>query len=96
MITFKVGEFGVVLSRKIVLGIFMTFLLIAIIFVKLQMPTHHHTGPIIPIYETWNNFLKECGREAFDVEDSLQFKERMTFCDVKYREKTVINWKGKH
>lgn len=61
---------------------------------KLQMPIRHSKGPIIPIDETWNNFLKECGREAFDVEDGREFKKQRTFCDAKYLEKTVINWKG--
>lgn len=58
------------------------------------MPNQRYAGPIVPIYETWDTFLKECGRDAFDVDDPRQVEQRMTFCEAKYREKTVVNWKG--
>jgi len=83
VISFNIGEFGVVLTRKIVFGIFLTILLIITIYLKLDLNGHHTHGPIIPIKESWEEVLNECGRLAIE-EHKI---ERMRHCESKYLEK---------
>jgi len=90
MISFNIGEFGLVLTRKIIFGFFLTVLLCITIYVKLDFTGHHHHGPIIPIKESWEQVLNECGRTAIEEHKV----ERMRQCESKYLEKTVINWRG--
>jgi len=63
VITFNIGEFGVVLTRKIVLGIFLTLLLVITVYTRIDMHSHHGHAQIIPIPQTWPEFLGECGRD---------------------------------
>jgi len=90
MISFNIGEFGLVLTRKIIFGFFLTVLLCITVYVKLDFTGHHHHGPIIPIKESWEQVLNECGRSAIEEHKV----ERMRQCESKYLEKTVINWRG--
>jgi len=69
--------------------IFLILLLGVIIYAQFESnrPYRH---PIIPIRESWEELLSECGRLAIE-----EYKtERMRHCENKYLEKTVINWKG--
>lgn len=90
VISFNIGEFGIVLTRKIVMGIFLSLVLILTVYAKLDFDAHHHHGPMVPTYATWQTFLEDCGREAVQTHGLPKLGE----CKVKYTGKTVMNWRG--
>ena len=45
VITVNIGEFGIVLTRKIVLGILCTLLLILTVYIQVESASHHIHGP---------------------------------------------------
>jgi len=89
MISFHVGEFGIVLTRKIIFGIFLSIVLIFTIYLKLDFSGHHHHGPVTPTYVTWDNFQQECGRVQILEQPGVYEK-----CKNKYHGKTVMDWRG--
>jgi hypothetical protein len=90
VVSVGVGEFGMVLTRKIVLGIFLTLLLIFTIYRRVDFHAHHHHLAVSPIKEDWPTFLKECGRDPMLNGGAATAQ----MCRAKYLEKTAVGWKG--
>jgi len=91
MISFNIGEFGIVLTRKIIMGVVLTLILIFTLYMKLDfLDGHHYYGPVIPVDVTWKDYLQECGKMAFYEHKA----ERILKCHNKYKDKTVQNWRG--
>jgi hypothetical protein len=86
----NIGELGMVLTRKIIFGIFLTILLIIVVYTRLDFHGGHHHLPVVPIPEKWETFLEECGTNAMVTGGG----PKVHFCREKYIEKTIINWKG--
>jgi len=90
VITLSIGEFGMVLTRKIVLGALFTLVLIFTVYLQFDPKFHHRQGPVIKIDDTWESFITQCGRQQ--IHDG---GARVAIaCDQKYVERTVVNWKG--
>jgi len=90
VIAINIGEFGLVLTRKIVLGMLLTFLLIFTVYIQFDAHGGHHHVPIVKIDVSWENFLKECGRDSLEKGGGIQ----AIHCDQTYVEKTVVDWHG--
>ncbi|CAD8056816.1 unnamed protein product [Paramecium primaurelia] len=96
MMSFKIGEFGVILTKRIVIGTLLLILTLGVLWYRiLDMPTqqwmdyHQHYNPNITITDTWNDYLEKCTKEK--IFQNLQFQQS---CQQKYIDRTIVDWKG--
>jgi hypothetical protein len=90
VISLSIGEFGLVLTRKIVVGILLTIVVIFFIYMSFDPHGGHGQGPVVKIDDSWEKFMTECGRETIahgGIAKSIG-------CDQHYIEKTIVNWRG--
>ena len=107
VIGFKIGELGFIITRKILLGVILSILMMVLLIYKLKYMRYHYEEECFLnlFYKILNIlffFLK-----VIPISDKwVEFKEvcgknelntnyqAMGICSEKYFDKTVINWNG--
>lgn len=85
--TFKIAEFGVILTRKIMLGALLSVIITGIIIYRINNLHHHHSiGKISFTFDTWGQFLDKCHPNKLPGNSA--------FCVENYLDKSVYNWEG--
>ncbi|CAK75765.1 unnamed protein product (macronuclear) [Paramecium tetraurelia] len=96
MMSFKIGEFGVILTKRIVIGTLLLILTLGVLWYRIiEMPTqqwmdyHQHYNPNITISDTWTDYLEKCSKEKI-----FQNLQNQQICYQKYIDRTIVDWKG--
>ncbi|CAD8062801.1 unnamed protein product [Paramecium sonneborni] len=96
MMSFKIGEFGVILTKRIVIGILLLILTLGVLWYRIMdIPTqqwmdyHQHYTPNITITDTWTDYLEKCSKEKI-----FQNRQSYQSCEQKYIDRTIVDWKG--
>lgn len=83
----KLFEFGVILTRKIVIGVALCLILAMISFLKIQALTETHPiKKIAFMFDSWEKFIEKCKPQLLSLNSA--------FCAEKYLDKSVYNWEG--
>ncbi|CAK75661.1 unnamed protein product (macronuclear) [Paramecium tetraurelia] len=96
MMSFKIGELGIILTKRIVIGISLLILTLGVLWYRImEIPTsqwmdyHQHYSPNITIADTWTDYLEKCSKQK--VFQNVQFQQ---YCEQKYVDRTIVDWKG--
>ncbi|KRX03745.1 hypothetical protein PPERSA_04253 [Pseudocohnilembus persalinus] len=93
IISLKVGEFGFIISRRIILTVICGILTVGIFYSKIANLNNgyghsHLHDQLIYTNTTWNEFVSDCGLK------SLTTHQKFHECEKKYIDQTITNWKG--
>ena len=87
MIGFKFAQVGLILTRKILLGIALSILISVILFFKIKALAHPHSFEKIKYFsDDWPTFLEKCSTNKLTLNSA--------FCVEKYLDRSAMNWEG--
>ena len=87
VIGFKFAQVGLILTRKILLGIALSILLMVILFFKIKVLAHPHSFEKIKYFsDDWPTFLERCSVNKLTLNSA--------FCVEKYLDRSAMNWEG--
>ena len=84
---FKFAQIGLILTRKILLGIALSILITVIMVFKIKTLTHPHSYEKITYFQdNWETFLDKCSANKMSLHSA--------FCVEKYLDRSAMNWEG--
>ncbi|EGR28677.1 hypothetical protein IMG5_170610 [Ichthyophthirius multifiliis] len=98
IVSFKIGEIGFILTRKIILNIIILIITFLVIMYKIKNTTYHshkygHSHANDLLYytnSTWNVFISECSIQKFREKGQQQ----MSYCWNNHIDRTIVSWEG--